>query len=459
MNPRQRRSLDFFCKCTAPGLADPFPSQLWYQFAQLAVDGQNPIRDAVLAIAEIHEVYTRRPQERFPAPDYPLEQYKKAVQQVCKLDGTKQERAFDFALAACIIFSCIEGIQGHYQSLLSHLRSGMKIMIQTERDTGSTRISHLSREMLRRLFVGVNAQLMAYGDERLEKTARDPVLDQLPDTFESASQAMSALERFYCELMDFYLSLQNAAADPRIFDQQGQRLLRQHEVYKQYFRQCSQSCRTVLSLGIPISHVALRELSSEALVVLITSISVSIALEVDITDADMDMDRFQPKFRQSLMACEEFMRKQSGTSIPVPVTTQHLPERVDSGARVSLPPTFSRQLGIVPHLYWAASRCRDPLVRRWALRLLFTCNRREGIWDSTTCGRIAERVIAVEEGAAISHRSQLPTVDHRKLTSSRDIPRSARVSVLWAQFEAGNTMRICYAKLQDRSETVETLEL
>ncbi|KAJ9614344.1 hypothetical protein H2200_002480 [Cladophialophora chaetospira] len=442
----------------------------------MAIGSQNPIRDAVLAIADIHEMYARSPCDRVAQLEYPLEKYKKAVQQVCQLDVTKQENAVDFALAACVIFSCIEGIRGHYQSLLSHLRSGMRIMMQTEEKAGKTRISYLSREMLQRLFIGVNAQLMAYGDERLATRPNDPGLKQLPCAFESACQAMSALEHFYCELMQFYLSLQKAATDPRIFDQQGQDLLRQHEVFKKYFQQWSHSCRTVLDLRTPTTLELLRELSSEALIVLVTSVSMSIALEVDITDADMDMDRFEPEFRQSLMACEEFLRRSSvqpghtpsmttkkRTSMPqvqsVPLTEQRLQENVVAGINTQLPPTFSMRMGIVSHLYWAGSRCRDPLLRRWALSLLLTCNRREGLWDSTTCARIVARVIAIEENAATSYKSQLLSADQPTLTSSRDIGRSARVSMLWAKFEVGNRIRICYANLQDRSETMETLEV
>ncbi len=448
MDQRQRRSLDFFCKSTAPGLADPFPSQLWYEIAQLAMDSQNPIREAVLAVADIHEVYMRNYLDRRPQVEYPMTQYKKAIHQVCRLDESKEEHALDFALAACVIFSCIEGLRGHYQSLLSNLRSGMRIMMQMETNTASSRISYLSREMLRRLFIGVNTQLMAYGDECLFTGASIPPLVKLPDVFESACQAMSALERFYCELMQFYLSLEAAAVDPVMWTQQGPSLLSQHEGYKHYFHQWTLSCKDIFWHKSQTSIAVLRGLSSEALIVFIMSVSVSIALEVDITNADMDMDRFEPKFREILMACEEFLRKQS-------VYPRHMPLEL----KVQMSPTFSMRLGIIPHLYWVASRCRDPMIRRWALRLLISCNRREGLWDSTTCSHIAKRVISIEETAAISSKNQLESDGRRTLTSASDILRSARVTVRWAKFEAQNSIKICYANLQDRSETVEVLEL
>jgi hypothetical protein len=73
---------------------------------------------------------------------------------------------------------------------------------------------------------------------------------------------------------------------------------------------------------------------------------------------------------------------------------------------------FSIDLGIIAPLYILVSRCRDPAIRRRGLQLLASCNRREGIWDSTLTARVAERIIAIEEEGATSHpvlyASQIP---------------------------------------------------
>lgn len=60
-------------------------------------------------------------------------------------------------------------------------------------------------------------------------------------------------------------------------------------------------------------------------------------------------------------------------------------------------PSFSADLGIVPPLYVVATKCRDPVLRRQAIRLLRSSARREGMWDSELTARIAMWIAEVEE--------------------------------------------------------------
>jgi hemin uptake protein HemP len=60
------------------------------------------------------------------------------------------------------------------------------------------------------------------------------------------------------------------------------------------------------------------------------------------------------------------------------------------------------------------------MVRRRALHLLSTCNRKEAIWDSAIATRMAERIILIEEAGAtttqITHASQIPA--HARILES-----------------------------------------
>jgi hypothetical protein len=80
------------------------------------------------------------------------------------------------------------------------------------------------------------------------------------------------------------------------------------------------------------------------------------------------------------------------------------------------------------------TRCRDPVFRRRALRLLQICNRKEGIWDSTRSARVGERAIEIEEtraGGVVSHAS--------------DVPSWARIQTLETYFGPGSEQgRITY---------------
>ena len=55
-------------------------------------------------------------------------------------------------------------------------------------------------------------------------------------------------------------------------------------------------------------------------------------------------------------------------------------------------------LGWIPLLYFAATKCRVPRLRREALSLLGRTSHREGIWDARIASLVARRVVEVEEG-------------------------------------------------------------
>ncbi|EXJ66757.1 uncharacterized protein A1O5_09952 [Cladophialophora psammophila CBS 110553] len=61
-------------------------------------------------------------------------------------------------------------------------------------------------------------------------------------------------------------------------------------------------------------------------------------------------------------------------------------------------PIFTCEVEVIPPLYFAASKCRDPILRRKALRLLREVPYRESVWAYIASPRVVEKMIAVEEG-------------------------------------------------------------
>jgi hypothetical protein len=89
-----------------------------------------------------------------------------------------------------------------------------------------------------------------------------------------------------------------------------------------------------------------------------------------------------------------------------------LPDSESTSENGSIKQTFTLAHGIVTPLHMVCTRCRDPSIRRRALYILQTCNRKEGIWDSAQSALVAERVMQIEETAAggfITDASQIPT--------------------------------------------------
>ncbi|KAK0104492.1 hypothetical protein ONS95_004780 [Cadophora gregata] len=58
---------------------------------------------------------------------------------------------------------------------------------------------------------------------------------------------------------------------------------------------------------------------------------------------------------------------------------------------------FSFDTGIVPPLHVTASKCRNPVIRREAIALLFSSPRQEGMWDGVLSARIGRWLAGCEE--------------------------------------------------------------
>ncbi|KAF8867089.1 hypothetical protein BDZ45DRAFT_667075 [Acephala macrosclerotiorum] len=58
---------------------------------------------------------------------------------------------------------------------------------------------------------------------------------------------------------------------------------------------------------------------------------------------------------------------------------------------------FSFDAGIIPPLHVVATKCRDPIVRREAIDILFSSPRQEGMWDGVLSARIGRWIATCEE--------------------------------------------------------------
>lgn len=75
---------------------------------------------------------------------------------------------------------------------------------------------------------------------------------------------------------------------------------------------------------------------------------------------------------------------------------------------------FDLHLGFIPPLFFTATHCRDPNLRRRAITVLHNCLRHERVWNSCAAARLAERIMTIEErGLAVG--------------TCQDVPASSRI--------------------------------
>lgn len=112
-------------------------------------------------------------------------------------------------------------------------------------------------------------------------------------------------------------------------------------------------------------------------------IALFVNMDVDIPTTNRDdchWDKYHPQLQQIV-------------ELATLVTEPQTDEASSSGKRW----TFALDTSIVIPLYIVASRSRDPILRRRAIRLLGMSKRQEGMWNSGMVVRVLERIVAIEE--------------------------------------------------------------
>ena len=94
--------------------------------------------------------------------------------------------------------------------------------------------------------------------------------------------------------------------------------------------------------------------------------------------SEMIYDSYLPEFQYVTRTCARLVASQDGHTLP----------------KV---PRFSFEVGVVPPLHFTVMKCRDPIIRREAIDILFSCRRQEGMWDSVLCARLGSWLVDCEE--------------------------------------------------------------
>ncbi|CAG8982811.1 hypothetical protein HYALB_00001092 [Hymenoscyphus albidus] len=116
-----------------------------------------------------------------------------------------------------------------------------------------------------------------------------------------------------------------------------------------------------------------------ALVISLYQKCTTVALAIVSEDSAMVYDSFQQEFIYIVRICRMLVTSRG--------LTHQLPQM----------PRFSLDAGIIPALHFTATKCRDPVVRREALDLLFSNPVQEGMWDAILSARVCRWVASWEE--------------------------------------------------------------
>ena len=440
---REQRAFAFFRERTAPELSGPFSGDLYTHSILILAEFHPSVRHAVIALGSAHEEFAQRNTTQTNVSEFSLKHYGKAITQVLELTQPRGVEV-EVVMATCIVFSCLEILRGFVASSVSHIISGMRLLEEEERKRGSPRLHCISAEILDMLFTRFDCQLMAIGGEHFSAGAflsqRRPL--EMPSSFTSLEQASASLEALFDVTQHLMYSSEQTLQDPHHTKEDIERI--QYEFYgfeaaRQIWEQAFDVIPIILTTDDEVSS---RQRTAAALALQMTNRCIQIVLNVDFIDPDMEFDNWHETFSLILDEAERYISlttiarpfdpAQPPPTKPSPPSSQSSPPHqyasnastpyahsTDTHLSPSPPPlrtlspkpppvlipTFTMSQGCVLPLYFTASRCREPSIRHRALSLLYTCNRREGLWDSRLAAQIAEKIINVEEQNAIRDMS------------------------------------------------------
>jgi hypothetical protein len=328
----------------------------------------------------MHEHYAS-PQATQVQYDFSMHHYNKSIRKA--LRTTEPDEAFDSLLLTSVMFSALEGLKGEFEQSLQHALSGIKILAKG-RSSDSISSPAIPDEVLPKIFLALQTQAMEVEDHSIFLSYPDVAqrFPPLPAQFEDVDQAMRYLQIIINQLISFGDRFQDAyrgiiyvppAVPPH--------LVSEFTALRDCFSRWNGAVGHIQTL---VAGADGDEHKAFFLIKIYQSVLDIVFKSLD--ENVLSFDIFEPEVSGMLKLIEIFLESQSGwtkTSLEIqPVDANRI---------------YSVSLGVVPILFEIAHQSRIPQLRSEALRLLRSCNRREGVWDSTVASRIAERLNTLQE--------------------------------------------------------------
>ena len=400
----ERRAFHFFQHITAPCLSGDLDGAFWRVLVLQICQSEPAVRHAVLAVSSLHEGMvqaTRTTTATMTTPyahaedrnAFALYQYNRAI--ACLLDQMRTADARPLVpLLTCVLFVCIELMQSKDRESLLHLQQGRQLLNQLGRKP-STRNPEMDliKQHLVPMYTRLSLTSLMFGGEPVEIPMSLKTLTEVPMVFETIDQVRYALYDFMDACLRFAKKTHVAKLGEippdqmQAFEKEQDFLLRKLAKFNVAFS----LYRTTKPRDAPAGSISLIQIHVHT-----TFIWVSTALSQHETVFDDYVDTFST----IIPLAAEYI---NSLSTPPPSHEQQAagrptgpaPSAADTRRFAAL---FTFEMYIIAPLYFVASKCRHPIIRRAALDLLRrNPTRRENLWRANVMAAIAERTMRLEE--------------------------------------------------------------
>lgn len=401
------RAFDYYRSQSAPVLSNIMDSEFWGGLVMRLSVTEPIVRHAVLALSSLHEhLSTHRESTAIAQPTFVYSEYGKSIS---SLRQWKPSDGPAIPLLACVLYTCLEFLLDNEQAARMHIIEGRKLLGSLD-NCSSPAFEMVKRDLVPMYTrLGLAAFLYGGSPPGVPEHLRPSIAP--PASFASIAEARSLLYHLGDEALRF-----STSARPKIYSgeldshglqnlastQQGllSRLSHWHTLF------------IVLTSSLKLTQANICTQNLLLIYYNTATIWVSTSLRRDELAYDSHIAAF-------------------GTIV------SHASAIITNAQRGPPLHSFSFETELIAPVYWTAQKCRHPLLRRAAVKLLMKDelrNRRENLWHSNEAIAIALRTIEIEEeGIARSmEAADVGTTDSRPTShstphseaSSRDSNRS-----------------------------------
>ena len=365
---REERAFAFFLQKAAPVLSGALDSSFWARLVPQLGQSEPVIWNAVLAIGSLYEHPRISP--------YPIEcvgvspvmdrhhhralkWYNKAIAGF-KIHIQQNPDDSSLALLSCLLFICIEFQQDNYSNALALLEQGFKLLSTTSPAEMANSNSHI-RDVVAPFFARLAVLASTFGTSDWYSRCNNAVFESTL-AFTTLQGARSVLST----LMEYGHGFVRRAG-MRIVNRMGtddlvplrDDLLSKLMDWRSMFSRLdckTSSLETCASSNLLMHHD-------------VFFIWLSTCLSARQSPFDQYTSHFESivKHADIVLACNDTR------------------------------PSFNFEMGVIPHLFFVATKCRHPVIRRRALSLIKKAPLQESLWPASTTATSVEKIIALEE--------------------------------------------------------------
>ncbi|KAL8868452.1 MAG: hypothetical protein Q9198_008173 [Flavoplaca austrocitrina] len=396
----ERRSFAFFKDRTLAEISGYFPSDFWERLVPLATFHEPALKHASVALASLHERFEKgdrsilKSNKDIAEGGFALQQYNKAIRYLINPPGGDKGPALDTSLVACVLFACFETLRGHHGSALSHIRSGTQILNQVDeegREHGreeSSRQLCVPLETLDVVFSRLDQQVVQLSGARpmsLPKTKRNAhpgFCPDIPAAFHSLEEARNCLD------YQWNLCARSAVDFPyRKHMMEGTESQEHRDVFdvgRTHFQAVYNTWMTVFQNFLERNVATMNSKSLQGAMVL--------KMQGQLAAMYQEMDTLQ------------LLHDETGWDEVIPMfdnlvdlVAAIIDSQKATDEKLLHKPTFQLDQSTISPLFTVGHKCRDPVLRRKAISMLYSAPRQEGVWDSILTARACERIMDLEE--------------------------------------------------------------